>query len=288
MSFHDPVVILRPYPAATPDTAVDRAVAIAAAVAPRVSAIACGVVPGVPRSILGDSLLSVSGMVGEEKHKSATDVQRLLSRFTDQVRKTENLVMGDGIAVMRPASEVPGVLADHARLYDLSIMPMPDGNHVARLDAHWHVETIVFNSGHPTIIVPREEKGRTAAALDTIIVAWDNSRTAARAIADARPILHAAKQVRILTVLGEKEIRFPQSGAELGRHLARSDIATVVDQVEARGRPIGEILAEQAATHGADLLVMGAYGHSRIKEFILGGATRAMLTEPPAPLFMSH
>jgi nucleotide-binding universal stress UspA family protein len=288
MPFSDTLVILRPYPASTPDAAVDRAVEIAAWVSRRVSAITCGVVPKAPRSILGDSLPNVSGMVGEEKHKSATDVQRLMSRFTDQVRKTANLAMGDGIALMRPASEVPGVLADHARLYDLAIMPMPDANHVARLDAQWHVETIVFGSGHPTIIVPQGEEQGTAAALGTIIVAWDNSRTAARAIADAMPILHAAKQVRVLTILGEKEIRFPQSGAELGRHLARHGITTVVDQVEAHGEPIGEVLRQQVITHGGDLLVMGAYGHSRIREFILGGATKAMLTHPPAVLFMSH
>jgi nucleotide-binding universal stress UspA family protein len=288
MSFSDPLVILRPYPASTPDAAVDQAVEIAASVSTRVSVIACGVVHRVPRSILGDSLLSVSSLVGEEKHKSATDVQRLLSRFTDQVGKKANLAMGDGIAVMRPASEVPDVLAAHARLYDLSIVPMPtEDNNVARLDAQWHLETIVFGSGHPTIVVPEGDRD-TAATLDTIIVAWDNSRTAARAIADAMPILHAAKQVRLLTILGEKEIRFPQSGAELGRHLARHGITSVVDQVEARGEPIGEVLRRQVTTHGGDLLVMGAYGHSRIREFILGGATKAMLTDPPVTLFMSH
>lgn len=288
MPFNDPLVILRPYPASTPDAAVDRAVEIAACVSRRVSAIACGVEPKVPRSILGDSIVSISDMVGEEKHKSAIDVQRLMSRFTDRVRKTENLAMSDGIVLMRPASEVPDVLADHARLYDLAIMPMPHANHVARLDAQWHVETIVFSSGHPTIIVPQGEEQGTAAALGTIIVAWDNSRTAARAIADAMPILHAAKQVRVLTILGEKEIRFQQSGAELGRHLARHGITAVVDQVEARGESIGEVLSQQVTTHGGDLLVMGAYGHSRIREFILGGATKAMLTNPPAALFMSH
>lgn len=288
MPFSDTLVILRPYPASTPDAAVDRAVEIAACVSRRVSAIACGVVPKVPRSILGDSLINVSGIVGEEKHKSAIDVQRLMSRFTDQVRKTVNLAMGDGVVLMRPASEVPDVLVDHARLYDLAIMPMPDANHVARLDAQWHVETIVFGSGHPTIIVPQREEQGTAPTLGTIIVAWDNSRTAARAITDAMPILHAAKQVRVLTILGEKEIRFPQSGAELGRHLARHGISTVVDQVEARGEPIGEVLRQQVTTHGGDLLVMGAYGHSRIREFILGGATKAMLSHPPAVLFVSH
>ena len=87
MPFCDPLGVLRPYPASTSDKAIVRAVGMAAAVSSRVSAIACGIQPKVPRSILGDALLNISGMVGEEKRKSATDVERLLSRFTDEVRK---------------------------------------------------------------------------------------------------------------------------------------------------------------------------------------------------------
>src|SRR5512143_1933558 len=110
MSFCDPLVILRPYPASTSDIALVRAIQMAGAVAGRASAIACGIAPKVPRSILGNSLFNVSGLVGEEKRKSATDVQRLLSRFADEVRK-KGLVLGDCISEMRQSPEVPGVLA---------------------------------------------------------------------------------------------------------------------------------------------------------------------------------
>lgn len=288
MSFRDSLVVLRPYPASTPDPAIDRAVETANAVSSRVSAIACGVAPKVPRSILGDALLDVSGIVGEEKRKSAEDVQRLLSRFTEQVRSKSDLALGERIAEMRAAPEVPDVLADYARLYDLTIVPMCEGNHIAQFDAQWHMETIVFGSGHPTIIVPQEGNRGKTIALAKIIVAWDGSRTAARAIADALPLLRAGAQVRLLTVVGEKEIRLPQSGTELSRHLALQGINAVIDRMDAHGASIGEALAQEVKIHGADLLVMGAYGHSRIREFILGGATRAMLSRPPTALFLSH
>lgn len=287
MSFRDPLVVLRPYPASTPDTAIVQAVRMAAAVAPRVSAIACGVAPKIPRSVFGNSLFNVGGLVGEEKQKSARDVARVLATFSEEVAR-HGLALSDSISEMRPSSEIPDVLADHARLYDLAIVPMPEGNYLSQFDAQWYVETIVFGSGRPTIIVPNAGEPGGRRALDTIIVAWDKSRAAARAIADALPVLRTAKQVRLLTVTGEKQFASERSAAELARHLALQDVPALVDEVDAAGRPIGEVLRQQVAIHRCDLVVMGGYGRSRIREFILGGATKAMLTHPPSALFMSH
>ena len=258
-----------------------------AAVAPRVSAIACGVSPKAPRSVFGNALFNVAGLVGEEKKKSALDAQRPV-RFSEEVAG-QGLVLGDIIAEMRAPAEVPAVLADHARLYDLSIVPMPEGNYLSHFDAQWYAETIVFGSGHPTIVVPGADEALPRLALDTIIVAWDKGSSAARAIADALPLLRVASQVRLLTVTGEKQIVSARSAAELTRHLALQDVENVVvDEVDAAGSPIGEVLGQQVNLHGADLMVMGAYGRSRIREFIMGGATKAMLTHPPTALFVSH
>ena len=286
MLFCDPLVVLRPYPASTSDTAVVRAVQMAAAVSGRVSAIACGLAPKVPRSILGDSLISVSGMVGEEKRKSAADVQRLLSRFTDEISR-KHLVLGECISEMRRSAEVRGVLAGYAHLYDLVIVPLSEGDDIARFDAQWYVEDIVFGSGRPTIIVPQAEAGGPV-ALDNIVIAWDKSRTATRAIADAMPILRAATDIRLLTVVGEKDLASERSADEFARHLALQGVRVVVDEVDARSRGIGEVLSHQAKLHDSDLIIMGAYGRSRMVEFILGGATQAMLSQPPTALFMSH
>ena len=286
MSFSDPLVILRPYPASTSDIAVVRAVRMAAAVSARVSAIACGLAPKVPRSILGNSLINVSGMVGEERRKSAADVERLLSRFADAVRECD-LVLGDSISEMRQSPEAAGVVADYARLYDLAIVPLSERDDIARFDAQWYIEQIVFGSGRPTIVVPQAEAGGPV-VLDNIVIAWDKSRTATRAIADAMPILRVATDIRLLTVIREKKIASQRSADELAQHLALQGVKVAVDEVDARGRGIGEVLSHHAKVHDSDLIVMGAYGRTRMMEFILGGATRAMLSRPPTALFMSH
>ncbi|MCW5734107.1 MAG: universal stress protein [Enhydrobacter sp.] len=284
MSFRNILVVLRIYPAGVSVDAVNSAVEIAAALAPRVSAIACAVRPRVPQSILGNVLLDVSAMVGEEYRKSEHDAERLLAAFEEAAKRRG--VFGERILRTCRPYEVPDVLAACSRLRDLTILPMPHGGHVSQFDAQWNVETILFQSGHPAIVVPDSAAAR--AAFDTVIVAWDKSRAAARAIADAIPILQTAKHVRILTVTGEKAMESDHAGAELAHHLAFHGVDCVIDEVKAAGRPIGEVLGAHVSGHRAQLLVMGAYGHSRLREFILGGATESMLHKPPTVLFLSH
>ncbi|WP_428673258.1 universal stress protein [Reyranella sp.] len=284
MSFRNILVVLRAYPAGISVGAVSSAVEIAAALAPRVSAIACAVKPRVPRSILGNALLDVSAMVGEEYRKSEHDAERLLEAFEEAAKR--HRVFGERILRTCRPFEVPDALAGCSRLRDLTIVPMPQGEHVSQFDAQWDVETILFQSGHPAIVVPAD--AIAPAAFDTVIVAWDKSRAAARAIADAMPILQTAKHVRILTVIGEKPIEAHHAGAELAHHLGFHGVDCVVDEVNADGRSIGDVLQAQVDAHDAGLLVMGAYGHSRLREFVLGGATRGMLSKPPTALFLSH
>jgi nucleotide-binding universal stress UspA family protein len=119
-------------------------------------------------------------------------------------------------------------------------------------------------------------------------VAWDFSRAAARAISDAMPVLELAKQVRIVTVVNEKALDTRRSAEELARNLARHGIDVVLDKVDAKGRSIGDVLETYTGSHSVDLLVMGAFGHSRLREFILGGATRSLLSKPPLPILFSH
>ncbi len=284
MSFRNILLVLRAYPAGISVDAVNSAVERAAALAPRVSAIACAVKPRVPRSILGNALIDVSAMVGEEYRKSKQDAERLLEAFEEAAKG--HRVFGERIFRTCRPYEVPDMLAACSRLCDLTMLPMPQGAHVSQFDAQWDVETILFQSGHPAIVVPAEAPGFVT--FDTVVVAWDKSRAASRAIADAIPILQAAKHVRVLTVTGEKPIESHHAGAELARHLAFHGIDCVVDEVNAEGRSIGDVLQAHVAAHRAQLLVMGAYGHSRLQEFVLGGATKSMLSNPPTALFLSH
>jgi nucleotide-binding universal stress UspA family protein len=166
----------------------------------------------------------------------------------------------------------------------LTIVPVPEGNYFDQ----WYAESIIFGSGRPTVVLPHARKRTGSFALDTVIVAWDFSRPATRAMADAMPILEKAKRVCVLTVTKEKAIDTRRSGAELANHLARHSVDVVLDEVDAKGRSIGDVFEAHVTYRNADLLVMGAYGHSRIREFILGGATMRMLARPPVPVFLSH
>ena len=119
-------------------------------------------------------------------------------------------------------------------------------------------------------------------------IAWDFSRPAARAVADAMPILIQAGVVRVVTVSNEKTIATKRSLADLKRHLGLHGIDVAVDDESAAGRSIGETLAQYADAFTLDLLVMGAYGHSRFRDFLLGGATQSMTASPALPIFLSH
>jgi nucleotide-binding universal stress UspA family protein len=147
---------------------------------------------------------------------------------------------------------------------------------------------VIFGSGRPTIIIPHESKRARGFSLGTVIVAWDFSRQAARAVADALPLLEEAKRVFVVTVANEKHINTQRSGVELTKHLAHHAIEASFESIDADGRGIAETLEWYANKQDADMLVMGAYGHPRIREFVLGGATRSMLLRPPLPILLSH
>jgi nucleotide-binding universal stress UspA family protein len=145
----------------------------------------------------------------------------------------------------------------------------------------------MFGSGRPILILPETPRLRRF-ELGTVAVAWDFSRAAARAVSDALPALESAKKVRIVTVINEKTLDTRHSAEELAKNLARHGIDVMLDKVDANGRPIGAVLEAYVASHGVDLLVMGAYGHSRLREFVLGGATKSLLSKPPLPVLFSH
>jgi nucleotide-binding universal stress UspA family protein len=220
-------------------------------------------------------------MIGAEAKKSAMNAEKLLAAFEDSAQRSG--VYQERILETCLTFEVPSVLVDYARLRDLTLVSIPEGEHVSR----WYAEAIIFGSGLPTMVLPEVRK-RPEFALDAVIVAWDFSRPAARAVADALPLLQKSKRVFVLTVTNEKVIDTSRSSAELAKHLARHGVNVTLDVVDAGGRSIGDAIKSYVASRNGDLLVMGAYGHSRLREFILGGATKSALARPPVPIFFSH
>ena len=277
MAFKDILVALNSYPDPTPVSAVEDAVSVAAALGAHIAALSCATRVQLPGHYISVSL--VDGVIAGEAGKSRKNAEELLAAFDAAADKAG--ILHETILEKCLTVDVPDILVEYARLRDLTILPMPEDSD------QWYAEAIIFGSGRPTLILPEKTKRRPF-QLGTVAVAWDFSRAAARAVADALPILELAKQVRIVTVVNEKALGSKRSGEELAKNLARHGIDVVLDNVDAKGDTIGAVLESWTSSQGADMLVMGAYGHSRLREFVLGGATRSMLSKPSLPILLSH
>ncbi len=176
----------------------------------------------------------------------------------------------------------------HARYADLAILGQLDPERAETDLARPRPEQVALASGRPVLIVPYaghfDNVGRR------VLIAWNATREAARAVSDSMPLLTSAELVTVLTIdpregpHGHGEI----PGADIALHLARHGVKTETERTISAGLPVGEALLSRAADLGADLIVMGAYGHSRVRELLLGGATRSVLRSMTVPVLMSH
>jgi nucleotide-binding universal stress UspA family protein len=172
---------------------------------------------------------------------------------------------------------VAEALAEASRAYDLVLL---ESAGVSRPI----VEAVLFASGRPLILYPAAPFG---GRLDHVAIAWDGSRAAARAAHDASPFLERASKVCLLSVIDEKPVKF-DTGDHLVENLLKSGVMAETVRAHAGSEPVGEVLQTKAFEWRADLLVMGGFGHSRLREFVLGGATDAVLTNITLPILLSH
>lgn len=172
-----------------------------------------------------------------------------------------------------------------ARYADLVITGQPapgmDENGVTP-DVH---KSLALATGRPVLHVPYA--GRFAGVGRNILVAWNASRESARAVADALPLLRKAERVSIV-VFNPGFDHGEEPGADIALHLARHGVTVSVAARVSEGMGVGELMLSYASDVDADLIVMGAYGHSRIRELVLGGATRTLLESMTVPVLMSH
>jgi nucleotide-binding universal stress UspA family protein len=171
-----------------------------------------------------------------------------------------------------------------ARRYDLSVVPQEEPDTPPGRDMI--IEAALFQSGRPVVIVPYIQKD--GIKLDRVTVCWDGSRNAARAVADAMPILQKAKSVEVVVVIGAHGKSKELPGADIAHHLARHGLKVELAELVADDIDVPNTILSHAADVGTDFIVMGGYGHSRWREFVLGGATRAMLSSMTVPVLMSH
>jgi nucleotide-binding universal stress UspA family protein len=147
-------------------------------------------------------------------------------------------------------------------------------------------ETTLFESGRPMIMVPRIEKGPFE--IDNVMICWDGSRAAARAVADAIPILGKSTRVEIVIVTNERGKQYDIEGADIGQHLARHGLKVNVHRLPGGGIDVADALLSYAADSATDFMVMGGFGHSRLREFVLGGVTRSIFQSMTVPVLFSH
>jgi nucleotide-binding universal stress UspA family protein len=279
MAIKDILLVLKSYPEPTSDNAIEYAVSAASAVGAHIAAIACETHVEVPSSLISSSLINIPAIIAEEGHKSRVNADKLLGTFEGAASRQG--VLFESIRERALSGAAPALFTEYARLRDLAIVPLGEDDDQSCLEA------VIFGSGRPTLVVP-ERSASHQFQLRTAVVAWDFSRTAARAVADALPLLQRAKQVRIVTVSGEKSIETRRSAEELAKNLSRHGLDVVLDRVTSKGEAIGDVLKTHVRSCNADMLVMGAYGHTRLREFVLGGATRSLLAKPPLPILFSH
>ncbi|WP_188052279.1 universal stress protein [Aureimonas fodinaquatilis] len=175
-----------------------------------------------------------------------------------------------------------GRAALRAQLQDIVVI---DGGSSTLRDEREIVEALLFRSGRPVIRVP---EGGSAAIPEKILIAWDGSVPAIRAVREALPLLHAAKSVEIVTVLGEKNVTDHEPAAKAVHYLAAHGITATETTLHAAKRNVAETLRTHAVESGADMMVMGTYAHSRMQQAVLGGITTELLHKTPVTLFLAH
>lgn len=179
------------------------------------------------------------------------------------------------------------VAAVHARYSDVAILTRPTDGSGADLREEI-IEGVLFHSGRPALIVPPTWKADTIGK--RVVVAWDASREATRALSEADALLEFADKVTVVTVDAKPKMfgHGDQPGANIAAHLSRRGLETEVHNVDGMGRAPALAILEEAASLNADLVVMGGYAHSRLRDLVFGGATKDMLRAATVPVLMAH
>ncbi len=176
---------------------------------------------------------------------------------------------------------VAACVADWARAADLVVLGQEDPDHAVALDAP---EDVILGCGRPVLVVPNA--GEFDRIGEHTLVAWDGSHEATRAVHDGLSLLALSKVVTVLSVDPDEDVQ--TRGEALARHLARHGLHTAAAARTSADRTVADVLLAEAQALGCDLLVMGGYGHSRLRETALGGVTRDMLRPMTLPVLMAH
>ena len=223
-------------------------------------------------------MVGLPEIIAGEAAKSRRNAQDLIAAFDAATEKFG--VSRESILQKCKSFEVPDLLVEYARLRDLTIMPRTRRSMVRRGRDIW---------------VRQADPDPAAKSEIPSVRAWDcrgglgfQPCCRARGIGRASRCWKKRRRFASSPFSTRSISTAKHSAEELSKNLSRHGIDVVLDRVDAKGRPIGDVLEAYVASHAADMLVMGAYGHSRLREFVLGGATKSLLSKPPLPILFSH
>jgi len=278
MGFKDLLVLVDESPSGA--QRVDLALGLASAFGAHLTGLFVSEAPEVRPSVLAQfppEVLDMLSRMGRE------DAARAKGVWDERLRASRANLATEWRASAGDASEVASL---HARYADLVVLGQVDSdNPVTSADLP---ERVILGSGRPVVVVPYAGTFKTLG--ERVMVAWNASREATRAVNDALPILARAARVQIVSVnpRGGPSGHGAVPGADIALHLARHGVRVEASTITAEDVRVDDALLSHAFDVGADLIVMGGYGHSRLGEFVLGGATRHILRQITIPVFMSH
>lgn len=222
-----------------------------------------------------------SGLVKElnERTKAKAD------EAADKVRTAVRIagVNADIKVLADSGGEAADIAVRAARASDLIVVDQPE----AAMDMRANIlEEALFRSGRPILVATRNRGAMTNA--NKAMVAWDGTSHAARAASDMIGLFSTIKHVDLVSVLGDKDMVSTLPGADFARHLSRKGIDATIVELSASGGSVAKLLDGHAVSSGADMLAMGGYGHSRLRQFVMGGVTVSMIQSASVPLFMAY
>jgi nucleotide-binding universal stress UspA family protein len=272
-------VPLLTYPDAHSESVAENVSAIASNFSASINLLIQGVTFPQISNALGDLVTDVPGLVRAAKARSASHRKALEGAFA---KAAANQRVEVTVTTLETYPTLfPEAAAREAHYSDLSILNVRPGiTGMSQL-----AEAVIFGSGRPALLLP---EGTSMGSARDLVIAWDGSAKSARALHDAEPFLAKADNVVVLTVEDDKPIDGAEIGNKLSRYLAAHGCRPSCQTIKSAGRPIAECLQDYSIGRGANLLVMGAFGHSRVRDFILGGATKGVLENSRFPTLLSH
>jgi nucleotide-binding universal stress UspA family protein len=269
---------LTTYPEPADPAALQATLGCLASMACSIDAMAFAVDLPSASSGLGDYLVSIPGIIQAAEKKSRDGCEAMKSA----ILQSEHAFMGEPGFVVRdtPLGSEGEVAAAAARYYDLAAVPWSPATAVSTDLIH----SLVFDSGRPVLLVPSTARG---GRVTTLAVAWDGSRVAARALADALPLLEDDGLIVVLSVEGDKKLD-ANIAQRLAVRLEKRGYRAIWVNRTLHERGIAQTLQDMATEKDVQLLAMGGFGHSRLRDFILGGATKGVLADLRLPVLLSH